>query len=796
MIRRERLQKDCGSAAPARTDPSGGYRPVDARGRALGGVRLPSVYYTEAEADAAARAWRGGTLPFPAAPMRREMSAFVKRSWRELRTLVPPPCAMGARKDVSFAAFWNGSDYANLGHYAVLSEDFRAANLLRDLTDLLIERYLTWPLLPGARPGVDYAGRLGQWQDSVLLLRAARAVWSLRMLGVADRAWIGAFLEGLARPILEINALPALEYRHDKYHNAMTDALEAVLLAGWLGGRSLRVRDVVDGRRAWNGEELVEYAWGGPKGLAFFIANAFDEGGVYWELSHTYKLHCLHQLLPMLQLGRLQGRTLPKPRLERLGEAVWETVCGIFPDGSLPPWSETHPGRNIGAPVVETGAWLTGDARLRNMLPRLDQLRQRSEDPQSRFWGRFVHRLFHPAARPGPAPASAPAWNDHLHVSSGQLLARSREGSFAVHVNWDAHQDYHSDFDALAFCVQHLGRLRLWDPGYHSGANPYRFWTRRTASHSTASVNDEDQAASFRAGEIESFVSSVELTWIQISAPHLYARSGVTRYRRSLLIFKTAPYVLVDVFEIEGGWRHRLHLLGLGEARAAGKRPVRCVWRDRRGWAAAEAFGCGRFDTKLERVFPPEARGPRKLVLTRTAPAPLSSVFATVIAFGEGRVNPSRARVVFAEDGVTVRLPSSPSRGAARAFIARSGASALELGGRRRTFAVWKGEQAAVCRPVLLSADAIEGPWTIRTEVLACWPLERGMALRLNGRRYALDAWQFSEIPLRLPVAGTAFEPRRIRLRFTGTRPFRASDRGAVAWLQPTKLSATIPSRG
>lgn len=770
-------------------DPMEGYRALQGREEALGGVRLPSVYYTEREAEAAARAWRDGVLPFPAEPMRRAMAAFVARPWEELRALVPAARSKDARRGTPFEAFWNGAFYANLGHYAVLSGEARAVQVLRGLTELIAERYSTWPLLPGLRPGADYAGRFGQWADSVLLIRAARSAWSLRHLGAVTRAWLADFGARLARPVLEINTMPALEYRHDKYHNAMVDAHEAALLAGWLLGRGLRVRDVVDGRRAWNGEDLVEYVWNGPKGLAFFIANAFDAEGTYWELSHTYKFHCFHHLLPMLLLGRVQGRALSPAWTRRLSEALWESACEIFPNGEFPPLSETHPARHPGPLVMEVGAWLCRDARLRAALPLLDRLRKANGDPQSHHWGRFVHRLFLPATRPGAAPRAAPRWSDHLHPSSSQLVARSREGHLAVHMNWDAWQDYHSDYDALAFSAQHRGKLRLWDPGYHSGPHPFRFWVRKTCSHNTVTVNEEDQTASFRAGVIESQTSSESATWIQVSAPHVYAAARVRRYRRSLLILKTEPYTLVDVFEVEGGWRHRLHLLGLGAAtRLKGERPG-CVWRDAAGWAVAELFSNGAFAATLEPIFPTERRGPRKLVATRTGVAPLSSVLVTVMTLGDGAPRAARARVAFAEKGVTVSLPATPSRGAARLFVARSGASTLRSGRQVRRFHAWKGPQATMSRPIFLEVGAVEDARTIRTECMACWPLERGMTMRLGRRRYRLEAWQFSDAPLRIPMEHTAFEPRRIRLRFAGPRAFRAADQGARAWLLPPKAS-------
>lgn len=770
----------------ARPDPSGGYREARGRERELGGVRLPGVYYTAREAEAAARAWRDGALPFPAAPMRREMSAFAARPWRELRALVPARGSREAGKRGRFAAFWNGPDYANLGHYAVLSGDRRARAALRGLTELIVERYATWPLFPGLVPGVDYAGRLGQWLDSVLLIRAGRAAWSLRMLGEADGAWMREFAERLARPVLEVNAMPALEYRHDKYHNAMVDAHEAALLAGWLCGRALRVRDLVGGARSWNGEELVERTWEGPKGVRFFVMNAFSPTGGYWESSHTYKLHCLHHLVPMLQLGRLMGRGLGARALGRLAEAIRACLRDMFPNGEMPPLSETHPGRHIGAPVVEAGAWLTGDARLKSALPLLDALRRRhARDPQARFWGRYVHRLFHPAARPAEAPKVAPRWGDDLDPATGQLLARSGDGAFAVHVNWDGYQDYHSDHDALAFCAQHRGQLRAWDPGYHSGAHPYRFWVRKTCSHNAVTVNDEDQRASVRFGAIESFASGEDFTWIQLSAPHLYP--GARRYRRSLLAWKRPPFTLVDVFEVEGGWRHRYHLLGLGEA--AARRGAGARWRGAEGgWMEAQVACDGARRAALEPVYPGRPRGPRKLVVTREGAAPLRSAFAAAIAFGAGRGRAARAAFAFEGGRVVVKLPF------ARLEISREAGGTLVAGGRRRRFGPWRGAQAPFSRPILVEVGAVEGPWTVRTDCLACWPLERGMAFSLGRRRYVLSAWQFTGAPLRAAVERSAFEPRGLRLRFEGAAPFRAGDRGAVAELRPPRRGAAPPS--
>ncbi|NUN93077.1 MAG: hypothetical protein HUU04_04760, partial [Verrucomicrobiae bacterium] len=149
----------------------------------------------------------------------------------------------------------------------------------------------------------------------------------------------------------------------------------------------------------------------------------------------------------------------------------------------------------------------------------------------------------------------------------------------------------------------------------------------------------------------------------------------------------------------------------------------------------------------------------------------------------------ARARVAFAEKGVTIELPAAPPREAARLFVARSGASALFCGRKVRRFHAWKGPQAAKSRPIFLDVGVVEDARTIRTECLACWPLERGMTLRLGRRRYRLEAWQFSEAPLRIPMERSAFEPRRIRLRFAGPRAFRAADRGTRAWLLPPNAS-------
>jgi hypothetical protein len=748
--------------------------------------RTPHVYFTREEGETAARTWRDGRLPFPAKELVREAGRFIAAGWNHWKAAIPVPD--GIRTSEGRGRFFGllESGYMHLGHHHALTGDRRAATLARDLTERIVERYLAWPLIPGT-PGIDYTGRLGTWVDTQVLLRLAFVVRGIRDSGVVGEGFLRDFARRFAKPILEVNTLPAHVYRHDKYHNALTDGYEAMAVAGSLLGRRLVVRDLVGGTKAWTGDELAEETWTGPKGLGFFVANAFNRDGTYWELSSTYAGHALSYLLPTLQLGRASGRRLDPALLRRLGAAIEELAEEIFPNGELPPVNESFLGLHLSAPMVEVGAWLTGNRRLRERLPLLRALRDLSPFPDASEWGKFIHRIFLPGTRPAAPPPVRVAWGDHLHPGSGQLVARSESGNLALHLNWDAYQDYHSDKDALAFCLQYRGRLRFWDSGYLPTGQPYRGRVRRTSSHNTVTVNDEDQGASPRFGRVESYHSAREFTWIRVSAPHV--ADGAQIYRRSLLVLKTEPFLVVDCFEVEGGWRHayRLHAGGRCalEDGAKGCR-ARATWRDVDGaWVAAESFFAQPLRAELQPIFPTEGNAFRKLVLTHEGKAPLRSLFVNVLSMGTDAAQRSRAQVAFDGGGVKVRLPASHGRKAVILHLSSSGISHLSLGGRRSRLVPWKGRQATFSRSLLLSVDAVEGARTIRTTCMPCWPIERGMTLAFGRRRYALEAWQFSAPPLRTDAERCAWEPRAVRLRFTGEAPFRKSDRGAVAELQP-----------
>lgn len=721
---------------------------------------------------------------FPAREMAEEVAAFVRGGWKR-----DAPWLKNGRGAGELLRWSETSAFAHLGEYHVLSGDRRTAELARELIETICSVHASLPPPRADRFGVDYTGRLRGWHDSLLLGQLTYVLWGIQPSGVVSDRFLRDFAGTFAREILETNTRPAFSYLHDKYHNALTDLYETMVLAGHLLGPHLKVRDRLGAETVWDAQGLLDAAWSGPKGATFFIPNAFDEHGTYWELSSSYARHSLQFLLPLVMVMRVRGATVEPFLLRRLAQAIRQHVDGIFPDGELPPVNESWTGHHPCPFVVEVGAWLTGDAHLRNRLPLLDELRWKTPLPHHCHWSKFIHRLFLPATRPGRRKIQR-AWGDRLEPSSGQLLARSPSGVSALHLNWDAVQDYHSDRDALSWCLQYRGKLRVWDSGYFSG-HSRRPWVRRAGSHNTVTINDEDQDSACVFGRIESHLSTPAWTWIRVRAPHVY--DGVRTYRRSLLFLKGDPALVLDLFEVEGGWKHQwaLHVTGRGALvpRASGN-PCRAQWRDDDGMETAALVRCDETArAALEPALPGLDARFRKLTVTRMGASALRTRFASIVAFGpRPLLQEVHARISFDDSSVTLSATVGRKGSRVELRLPGEGAPVLRLGSRVRSFAPWRGRQPGLSRPIFFKVATVEDGRTVTTPCMACWPVERGMRIRIRGRAGTLSAWQFSAPPLRFHTERSAFEPRRLRLRFREEKLFRRSDVGATLWLMPPTL--------
>lgn len=753
----------------------------------------PQVYYTLEQAEAASREWHTGRSPYPATELVREVRDFISKGWLYWKTRIPDSHEWrNPERRRVFEDFIRNSPFHHLGQYYALTRDLKAAELARDLLHRIVERHSTWPCSPITYIGSDYTGRLGQWRDSITLNHAAYVAWGIQPSGLLSSIFFNDFSNRFARDIIEINTLPILDYLMDKYHNAMTDVYETLLLTGHLLGDRLRVKDLLDPARSFTGTELAEYAWSGPKGLLYFVENAFGHEGSYWELSSTYTMHCLHYLFPSLQLARISGRKIPSNTLHRLGLVTYELTQEVFPTGDFPPVSETHFGRHAYPSITEIGAFLTEHSKLRQRSPVLLRLRE-LHDPTSKMdWGKLIHRIFLPETRRFQSSSKFLSWSDHLNPSIGQLISRSKKGEFAVHLGWDAYQDYHSDRDVLSICLQFCGRIRVLDFGYFIPGNPLRSWVRRTRSHSTVIMNDEDQVASMRFGRLESYRSGSNFTWIKVSAPHVYSEAKV--YRRSMLILKSEPWMVVDLFEVEGGWGHDYLLNGIGQPSLRQIRDscfFQCSWRDDDGVELlSECFTNGPCQAELRPLLPEQPF--QKLALIRRGTSPLRSIFVNILTLDKKCAHASKAKVSFSQKGIHLLLPPRKGRNTLKLDLSfgDTAPAILRIGKASHLLKPWRGVQGTLSRTIHFQIEKVLDSKTLQTLCMACWPLEKGMTFQLKGRHYTLEAWQFSGSANRLPIERSAFERRRLRLRFHGDRPLRKSDVGSVVKMIPPKKAS------
>ncbi len=534
----------------------------------------------------------------------------------------------------------------------------------------------------------SYTGKIVNaiWETGVA--RDLAEAWDAVALAVEDDRDLGPDTVHLVENNLLREALAAIPQRRilGNYGMHQQAAIFLALALGDPAGAAVTVRNVLHG---WSGLDGFQY-----EGLVSVLDNLFSAEGLSYETAPGY-CSIPSNLLPLLlePMRRLQqlagdgrGDALQSllPRLSTLVSWPRRLVCldrwtpaiGDSGGAAAPAVVEVSPGayRAVAAIDASAPSGLRPDS-VGAALQHVDDL------------------FAAPAA--APAPVDITPASDVLTDYGLAILRSGRgDTATALTLHYGRANAGHAHADRLNVEFFGAGRTLIPDLGYPQFAaedKTARAWDRNTGSHCVVAV-DGRQQQSQNGGRLLLLARS---PWLQAATADAPAYPSLDRYERTLLLVgdgEQLPAYAVDLFRIRGGARHdyRLHgpdLPSVADGLAFGEEqpgtlagpdvPVGFLWDDpeleqpdrkraydsydgcgdsflygvRTATAAAQPWRLTFGDdagglcihvmpTAMQTAFlawgdvprrPGNPERLRHLILRREGPAPLDSLFATVL---------------------------------------------------------------------------------------------------------------------------------------------------------------------
>ncbi|MBE6911610.1 MAG: hypothetical protein E7473_03705 [Ruminococcaceae bacterium] len=123
----------------------------------------------------------------------------------------------------------------------------------------------------------------------------------------------------------------------------------------------------------------------------------------------------------------------------------------------------------------------------------------------------------------------------------------------------------HGHRDSLNIGMDAFGLNFLPDFGYPTTADSQPRvlqWETRTLSHNTVMVDERMQDVTQKRGKSLHFDATENVQLMDVEAPDAYRGSGVSEYRRSVIMIKIDEdnFYGLDLFRVKGGWSHEFSL--------------------------------------------------------------------------------------------------------------------------------------------------------------------------------------------------------------------------------------------
>jgi len=338
--------------------------------------------------------------------------------------------------------------------------------------------------------------------------------------------------------------------------------------------------------------EYVHWAVDGPYGIKMMLANNLGRDGSYYETASNYSNYTrsiyrgyAEYLLNVRTKDYPQGVNLYKdPKLRSFMDMLeLSTQIG----GSAASYGDASPCVSY---EPQDPVFNSSDFDCLNML------KVRTEDPAEK--ARIANAInWMSSGKPEKyyTSGSAARWN-LFHLKDGETsptsagshgVAKATESRFLGQKGMavlrsgegiDAHGVLlrygpslnHANSDALNFSYYAGGHDYTYDLGYGLGsAHVYTGWSRQTASHQLAVVDEQTQRlhGGPSGGSLLAFWNGKHTKAAQASSANDYRKLGVQQYNRTLFLVNdpdTTRTYAVDIMEVQGGKKHDMFTHSLG----------------------------------------------------------------------------------------------------------------------------------------------------------------------------------------------------------------------------------------
>jgi hypothetical protein len=285
-----------------------------------------------------------------------------------------------------------------------------------------------------------------------------------------------------------------------------------------------------------NDHSLIQQALDGPLGFHYQMHHCVVDG--FWiEGAWGYQFYTMRALVQLAQMARQAGTNLWKEEPNLLALFV-SPLQMAFPDGSLPPFNDSHTEDIFKQSKIYAIAYAqTHDTKL---LPVLEH-----QPPSTREAFLFgVETDSRGASLKSPDSASFPV--------AGYAVERGCKSDLTAIMKFGPHGGSHGHFDLLNEVIYAEGHILTVDPGTHNYSLPiHRDWDKMTIAHNTISVDEMNQHAG--SGKLVRWQSAGCVTSATASTDEAYPGIKLSR-----TVIATSEYVVeVSTGEALDGKEHQ-----------------------------------------------------------------------------------------------------------------------------------------------------------------------------------------------------------------------------------------------